>query len=98
MKNISYNTFKLIKSLKYNSTFNKSDLKKRLSPLEYNVTQEKGTERPFTGEYWDNKDTGIYSCIVCDNELFKLIYLITDQIINLIQEQDGHHFTKSQVN
>lgn len=48
----------------------KTDLRNRLSPLQYRVTQEAGTERPFTGEYWDEKDTGTYQCIVCDEPLF----------------------------
>ncbi|KPM10916.1 methionine-R-sulfoxide reductase-like protein [Sarcoptes scabiei] len=45
-------------------------LKQRLSSLEYNVTQNAITEEPFTGkfnEFWEN---GIYSCIVCDQQLF----------------------------
>ena len=46
------------------------DLRERLTPLEYEVTQRAGTERPFTGEYWDCKDQGTYRCIVCDQALF----------------------------
>lgn len=49
----------------------KIDLKERLTPLQYQVTQEAGTERPFTGSLWDSKDAGTYKCVVCDAELFK---------------------------
>ena len=45
-------------------------LREQLSPLQYQVTQQAGTERPFTGVYWDTKDAGMYRCIVCDAELF----------------------------
>ncbi len=48
----------------------KAELKKRLTPEQYHVTQEKGTERAFTGVYWDNKKEGMYRCIVCDEPLF----------------------------
>ena len=41
-----------------------------LSPEQYQVTQRNGTERPFTGEYWDNFDPGTYTCIVCGTDLF----------------------------
>jgi len=47
------------------------ELRERLTPLQYEVTQEEGTERPFTGEYWDTKDPGTYHCIVCDEPLFR---------------------------
>ena len=50
--------------------FDKIKLRERLSPLQYTVTQEAGTERAFTGEYWDTKDPGMYHCIVCDTPLF----------------------------
>lgn len=46
------------------------DLKRRLTDEQYRVTQEKGTERPFTGRWLDNKDEGVYSCVVCGQELF----------------------------
>ena len=48
----------------------KSDLKARLTPIQYHVTQEKGTERPFTGEYYDTYDPGTYLCVVCKDKLF----------------------------
>ncbi len=41
-----------------------------LTPEQYHVCREKGTERPFTGKYHDSKDTGIYKCVCCGNELF----------------------------
>jgi peptide-methionine (R)-S-oxide reductase len=46
------------------------ELKELLTPEQYHVTQEKGTERAFTGEYWKTKDPGMYRCVVCGNELF----------------------------
>ncbi|XP_074604571.1 methionine-R-sulfoxide reductase B3-like [Brevipalpus obovatus] len=49
---------------------NKEDLKARLTPLQYSVTQEKDTEMPFTGEYLKLKDNGMFSCLVCGVELF----------------------------
>ncbi len=49
---------------------NKEDLKKILTPLQYEVTQEKGTEPPFQNEYWNNKEKGIYVDIVSGEPLF----------------------------
>ncbi len=48
-----------------------SDLRRRLSPLQYAVTQQGETEPPFTGVYWDAKDDGLYRCVVCRAPLFK---------------------------
>lgn len=41
-----------------------------LTPEQYRVARQKGTERPFTGEYYDAKDEGTYKCAACGNELF----------------------------
>jgi peptide-methionine (R)-S-oxide reductase len=42
----------------------------QLTPNQYQVLREKGTERSFTGEYWDNKKKGTYSCVACNLPLF----------------------------
>jgi peptide-methionine (R)-S-oxide reductase len=49
----------------------KDQLRKMLTPDQFRVTQEKGTETPFTGKYVDTKDRGTYKCVVCGNDLFK---------------------------
>jgi len=54
-------------------TFNKpseEELKQKLTPMQYEVTQECGTERPFDNEYWDNKREGIYVDVVSGEVLF----------------------------
>ncbi|KPK45008.1 MAG: hypothetical protein AMK74_04260, partial [Nitrospira bacterium SM23_35] len=48
----------------------KEELKKKLTPLQFEVTQEEGTERAFHNEYWDNKREGIYVDIVSGEPLF----------------------------
>lgn len=47
-----------------------AELRARLSAEQYEITQNKGTERPFTGRYVDNKAGGTYRCVCCDAELF----------------------------
>jgi peptide-methionine (R)-S-oxide reductase len=51
-------------------TTSAEDLRSRLSPLQYAVTQEAATEPPFTGVYWDNHEAGTYRCVVCRVALF----------------------------
>lgn len=44
--------------------------KQQLTPQQFEVTTKKGTERAFTGQYWDNHEKGIYKCVRCGNDLF----------------------------
>ena len=46
------------------------ELRNKLTNEQYDVTQNKGTERPFSGEYVDHKEDGTYRCVCCDAELF----------------------------
>lgn len=48
-----------------------AEWKKELSPEEYVVTRKKGTERAFTGRYWDNHEQGMYQCVCCGTLLFR---------------------------
>jgi peptide-methionine (R)-S-oxide reductase len=44
--------------------------KQELTPEQYHITRQKGTERPFSGEYYNSKEEGIYRCVCCGSELF----------------------------
>ncbi len=46
------------------------DWRRELTPEQYHVTREKGTEPAFTGQYWNNKHQGVYRCVCCGTPLF----------------------------
>jgi peptide-methionine (R)-S-oxide reductase len=47
-----------------------ADWRTQLTPEQYHVARQKGTERAFTGKYWNNHDKGVYRCVCCGAELF----------------------------
>jgi peptide-methionine (R)-S-oxide reductase len=47
-----------------------AEWRKQLTPEQYRITRQKGTETPFTGKYWDSKSEGTYSCVCCGQPLF----------------------------
>jgi len=49
----------------------RQDWKAKLTPEQYHVTREKGTERAFTGRYWNDHTPGTYRCVCCGAELFR---------------------------
>jgi peptide-methionine (R)-S-oxide reductase len=56
--------------LSYKIELDKEKLKEELSPLEYSVCLDHGTEAPFQNEFWDKKEGGVYSCKCCNTPLF----------------------------
>ena len=55
---------------KYAITKTDAEWRKQLTAEQYQVTRTKGTERAFSGAYWDNHKQGIYKCVCCNQELF----------------------------
>ncbi len=47
-----------------------AEWKKQLTPDQFYVARKKGTERAFSGKYWNNHEKGVYTCVCCDQELF----------------------------
>lgn len=54
----------------YEISKSEAEWKAELTPEQYNILREKGTERAFTGKYWDNTEKGVYRCAACDTPLF----------------------------
>lgn len=60
-----------IQSGSYPIQFSDAEWRAKLSPDEYAVLRQAGTERPYTGEYWDDHTEGVYDCRACGSELFR---------------------------
>jgi peptide-methionine (R)-S-oxide reductase len=58
------------KNQKFAVTKTDAEWKAQLTSEQYAVTRKQGTERPFTGKYWDNHEKGIYKCVDCGQEVF----------------------------
>ena len=58
------------KSTSREKSISKEELKRKLTPEQYNICINKGTERPFLGKYYDYKEPGIYKCVCCGSDLF----------------------------
>ena len=52
------------------ASLDEDDLRSRLSPEQFRVTRQHGTERAFTGRFWDHHETGTYTCVCCGEPLF----------------------------
>jgi peptide-methionine (R)-S-oxide reductase len=83
--------------------------RRELTPEQYHVTREKGTERPFSGAYNKTKDQGTYVCIACGNPLFSsetkydsgtgwpsFYQPLSDESVRM-EEDDGHFMRRTEV-
>ena len=79
--------------------------REQLTPDQYRIAREKGTERAFTGEYWDCHDQGVYRCVCCGAELFRSEHKFESgsgwpsfwrpaEQANLATAEDGSHFMR----
>lgn len=87
----------------------KDDIRKKLTPLQYNVTQECGTERPFDNEFWNNKREGIYVDIISGEPLFSSLdkfdsgtgwpsFTKPIERANIVEKEDkSHRMTRTEV-
>ena len=77
----------------------------QLTPEQYRIAREKGTERAFTGEYWDCHEKGVYRCVCCGAELFRSEHKFESgsgwpsfwrpaEQANLATAEDGSHFMR----
>jgi len=48
-----------------------AEWRQRLTPEQFRVTRQHGTERPFTGPFWNSRERGLYSCVCCGSPLFR---------------------------
>ena len=83
--------------------------KKQLTPNQFHITREKGTEPPFTGEYEDTEVPGTYKCICCGQELFRSetkfhsgsgwpsFYAPKDNIAVELESDSSHGMTRTEV-
>src|SRR4051794_28953265 len=80
-----------------------AEYKAELTPEQYEITRRKGTERAFTGKYWDCHDSGTYKCVCCGAELFRSddkfdsgsgwpSFTTPAQGTNVATEEDRSHF------
>lgn len=80
-----------------------SEWRAKMSPEQYRITREKGTERAFTGKYWDHHEQGTYKCVCCGAELFSSeakfdsgsgwpSFFVPANEENVATDQDRSHF------
>jgi methionine-R-sulfoxide reductase len=70
MPNIPPSEGRLPNGAKVSLPMSDEEWRKVLTPEQYEVCRKQGTERPYTGEYWNSKTPGVFKCVCCGNELF----------------------------